>query len=260
MAQNTPSANQLTITNQHYYGVSTTLTATITNGGNVTTATLPIANDNSTTVGGSYVQDACLCYNVAHPSQSGSASTGVATFIHMCCDTRLTLNLPANKTVTLDPGSGTPSYWFYSGGILYFALPYGSGGIPFQFNIVPITNDGSCSSSVLFFAYGNNGNAMTYSVAPNPVSNVLTVAVNDNNGTVESTNVLLTKDNKTMNKADFQFTANIYDIQNNKLISTQKSNKGEMFGKFDISSLMAGSYFVQIVDQYQTQVIKFIKN
>ena len=266
LASNTPSVNQLTVTNQHYYGISTTLTATITKGNTVSTLTLPIANDNSTSIGGNYVQDACTCYNVSHPRQTGIVSTGTPTFIHACCDTRVTLNLPANKTIVLEPGSGTPTYWSYSGGILYFALPYLSGGIPFTFDIVPKTNDGSCSSSILFFAYGNNGNAFFYNVAPNPISNVLTIWVIDNgdltvnNGQNSNMDVLISKDNKIIKKTDFQFTAKIYDIKTNRLVLNQKSNKGEMFGNFNVSTLASGTYFVQIIDSYQTQEIRFIKN
>ncbi|HWZ36082.1 MAG TPA: T9SS type A sorting domain-containing protein [Mucilaginibacter sp.] len=260
LAQNTPSTNQLTITNQHFYSISTTLTATITNGGVTSNITLPIANDNATSGNGyAYTQDACTYYNVPHPAQSGTING--ATYVHMGCDVRVTLNLPSNKTVTLASGSGTPIYWYYSGGILYFALPIGSGGIPFTFNIGPKNNDGSCTSSILFFAYSNNGNATyAYTVAPNPVNSTLNIVASSSSTTPENLKGGTSTTSSKASQNNLQFTAKIYDIIYNRFILSQKSNRGELFQNIDVSSLRAGNYAVIIDDGTQTVSLKFIKN
>jgi subtilisin family serine protease len=100
LSQNSPSTNQLTITNQHWYSIFTTLTANISIGGIQTaTCTLPILNDNP--VSAYYSQDACTCYNVYHPSQNGIAFSNSATFVHMCCEVRVYLNLSPSKQLHL---------------------------------------------------------------------------------------------------------------------------------------------------------------
>jgi subtilisin family serine protease len=256
LSQNVPATNQLTITNQHWYTVSTTLTATVTVGSNSpVTYTLPISNDNS--ISAPYTQDACTCYNVYHPAQSGTASSISATFVHMCCDVRVYLNLPPNKTVTFG-GNIAPNYWYYSGGILYFSLPIGSSGTPFTFNISPATNDGECSSSLVFFTYTNNGNASyAYMIAPNPVNDMLNIVVADNSA---SSTTEISSANAIKKDINLQFTAKIYDIMFSKFITSQKSNKGDKFLNINVSSLKAGNYVVIIDDGTQKQAIKFYKS
>ncbi len=263
LTQNAPATNEATITNQKWYGISTTLTATVTVGGGTPVVySLPIANDNSSNTSASYIQDACLCYNVSHASQTGTASTGSATFVHQCCDVRVTLNLPPNKTVTGVSG-GTPTYWYYSGGILYFALPYGSGGIPFTFNIAPVTNDGSCSSSLLFFSYSNNGRAaMTYTVAPNPVGNTLQIIAKDNTALETDRSVSGQALKQTPMKKDntrIQLHIKIFDVLNNKFVMAHKGQPGEFSQKINVSNLRPGIYTVVVDDGQQSTPVKFIK-
>ena len=176
----------------------------------------------------------------------------------MCCDVRVTLNLPSNKTLTLT-GSGVPNYWYYYDGILYFSLPYGSGGVPFTFSITPTTDDGECTSTLLFFAYSNNGNASyTYMVAPNPVIDMLNIVVNDN--TTSSTTEINSTNTVKKDMNNLQFTAKIYDIYYNKFIKSQNSKKGEKFLNIDVSSLRIGYYVVIIDDGTQKQAIQFYKS
>ncbi|MBW4890553.1 M4 family metallopeptidase [Mucilaginibacter sp. HMF5004] len=264
LAQNSPSTNQLTITNQHWYGVTTVLTAVVSVSGSVVaTYNTPIMNDNSNSISASYTQDACTFYGVSHPAQSGYASTSQSTFVHQGCMVHLSLYLPPNKTVTVGSGGGTPDYFYYSGGILNFSLPIGSGGVPFYFNITPTVNDGSCSSYLVFFTYSNNQNAaMRYSIAPNPVGNTMNIIANDN---ATSTNSLLLKTATPESTAaeqkrkSFQFNAKIYDVIQNKLLLTKKSNPGEMFQNIDVSSLKPGYYVLIIEDGDKPKTINFIK-
>ncbi|RYY37788.1 MAG: hypothetical protein EOP46_01300 [Sphingobacteriaceae bacterium] len=155
LSQNQPSPQKLTITNQGWYQITTTLTATVTTGSNPpVTYSMPVSNDapvNSKP----YNQSACTYLNVSHPAQSGTVSANSTTFVHSGCSVQVYLQLPSNKKIVLGTG-GIPLYWSHSGPYLFFALPVNSQGTPFVFNIVPIENDGSCSSTLTFKTYSNN--------------------------------------------------------------------------------------------------------
>lgn len=263
LVPNSPQTNQVTFNNgNHFYQFPTSVVATVTiPGSSPVTYSQSVINDTYYNFSVPYQQDACMYYNVSHPAQSGNASTNSATFVHMGCMVRVTLNLPADRTITVT--GGTRDYWYYSNGILYFALPIGSGGIPFNFNIVPTVNDGRCSRTLLFFAYNNNSNAYAYMIAPNPVESELNILVKDNEYQTtdnSTTKVLTTDQNRTIKKKEHQFTIKVYDLIYNKLVYTGKSTRGSMKERFNIATLRPGNYAAVIDDGYKTQSIKFIKN
>lgn len=258
LSQNNPSVNQLTITNQKWYGVSTTLTANVTGlpCGVTSTAVKSITNDNSTssTVAYPYYQEECTFYNVLHASQSGSAySNSSPTFVHQGCMVYVNLGDMTNRSVNLT-GSGQPLYWnfgptSYYQNTLYFQLPLGSGGIPFTFEI---TGNGACyTRTLLFFSYSNNGR-YAYAATPNPVKNLLTVTVKENEEYLK-----LAKEQSTKDK--LLFTMNIYDISTNTLQLSQRSSIGTLKHQINTSRLKKGYYVLQIINGKDRQSIKFLK-
>lgn len=259
LSPNNPSANQLTITNQKWYGVSTTLTANVTGltCGLTSTAVKSITNDNSTSPTGafSYYQEPCTFYNVSHSSQSGTVySNSSPTFVHQGCMVYVNLGDMTNRTVNLASGSGQPLYWnfgptSYYQNTLYFQLPLGSGGIPFTFEI---KGNGACyTRTLLFFSYSNNGR-YAYAATPNPVKDLVTVTIKENEE-------YLLQSKQSSNKEKIQFTMNIYDIATNTLQLSQRSNIGSLKHQLDISKLRKGYYVLQIINGKETQSIKFLK-
>lgn len=132
-----------------------------------------------------------------------------------------------------------------------FALPLGSGGIPFTFRI---SGDGACyEKNLLFFSYGNNArttnsNEYTFSIAPNPVKDILTVTAK--------------KDHEHQPKLKFatlQWTATIYQANITTPVLIQKSNKGSLTQRIDVSKLNKGLYVIEIRQGIYTQSLKFIK-
>jgi len=264
LAQNTPSANQVTITNQKWYGVTTTLGATINTGGCTTAPTITkiIRNDNSSSQNNSYsyFQEACTFYGVSHPSQSGTViSNSSPIFVHQGCMVYVTLYDMNLRTVSLAPGSGQPLYWgygptTYSPTTLYFQLPYGSGGIPFTFNI---SGNGSCFTySLLFFSYSNNSNVV-FSASPNPVNDLLTVTANENKENQQESTNQESINNKQLQ--DLQFKINLYDFNTNQLQITKTSVKGTSKLIINTSNLKTGYYILQILYNNESQSIKIFK-
>jgi hypothetical protein len=218
---------------------------------------MTIANDNSTSATSPYpyYQEACYFYNVYHPSQSGTAySNSSPTFVHQGCMVYVDLGT-ITGTITLASGSGQPTFWSvgttsYYQNTLYFQLPYGSGGIPFVFNI---TGNGACfNKSLLFFSYSNNGRYF-FTAIPNPVKNLLTVTAKENEELL-----LQTKTEST--KEDLQFIMNIYDVNTNILQMTKQSSRGSLQYQINTSRLKTGYYILQIIEGDQTQSIKFFKS
>ena len=258
LSQNNPSVNQLTITNQKWYGVSTTLTANVTGlpCGVTSPAVKSITNDNSTSPTGAYpyYQEECLFYNVQHASQSGTVySNSSPTFVHQGCMVYVNLGDMTSRSVNFT-GSMEPVYWnfgptSYYQNTLYFQLPLGSGGIRFTFEI---TGNGACyTRTLLFFSYSNNGR-YAYAAAPNPVKDLLTITVKENEE-------YLLQSKQSSNKEKIQFTMNVYDIATNTLQLTQRSNIGSLKHQLDISKLKKGYYVLQIINGKETQSIKFLK-
>lgn len=259
LAQNTPATNQLRITNNRWYGVSTTLTATIT----LSCSSVPLTvtkviandNDNSSTQLGNYYQESCTFYNVYHPTQSGTLN-GSTIFLNQGCMTTVSLSNMNGRTVSLS-GGGTPLFWSYTPapntpyatGTLYLQLPYGSGGVPFIFNI---TANGACySKSLVFFAYSNNSR-YAFSASPNPVSDVLTITA------VENDEATIAQNNKSL-RTDVTITANITELNTNQLMLTRKMMSSNKTYQINVSSLRKGYHVLQIIEGDQTHTIKFLK-
>lgn len=258
LAQNTPQQNQVLITNQKWYGVSTTLIATISYPGcSFVTLAKSIANDNSTSasVPYSFYQEPCLFYNVSHASMSGTIySNSSPVFVHQGCMVYVNLGDMTGRTVTLSPGSGTPMFWttgssMYYQNTLYFQLPLGSGGIPFTFKI---TGNGACyERTLLFFSISNNGR-YAFAATPNPVKSDLYVYATENDKYLAEHKLSSAKDK-------LQFTMNVYDLNTNSLQMTQRSVTGSMPHRLNVAKLKPGYYILQISDGKETQTVKFLK-
>ncbi|MBN8783279.1 MAG: S8 family peptidase [Terrimonas ferruginea] len=258
LSQNTPQTNQVRIKNQKWYGVSTTLIATIGNlGCGSFTVVKSIANDNSSSAssGHSFYQEPCLFYNVSHASMSGTIySNSSPVFVHQGCMVYVNLGDMTGRTVTLSSGSGTPMFWatgssMYYQNTLYFQLPLGSGGIPFTFKI---TGNGACyERTLLFFSISNNGR-YAFAATPNPVKNELHVYAKENDK-------YLAENKLTSTKEKLQFTMNIYDLNTNTLQMTQRSITGSMEHRLHVARLKPGYYILHISDGKETQTIKFLK-
>jgi hypothetical protein len=251
LAQNTPLANRLRITNKKWYGINTILKATINNVAGCTInppfLTKIIANDNNTssTANFNYYQEACIAGNVNHPSQSGT--TNGATFVHSGCTVTVSADL-TGKTVSFT-GSIPPLMWATTSNGFIFQLPLNAGGIPFTFNI---SGNGACfTQQLLFFAYSNNGR-YAFTATPNPVNDILSVKASEN-----MLQPLNSKSKFTNNNT--QFTFNIFDVNTNKLQLIQKGNKGVLRHQINTSQLKKGYYILQIKYGDKLEAIKFLK-
>lgn len=263
---NPPTGQSITITNRKWYGLTTTLTATISLPCSPTpiTVTKNIANDNEqslyTTY--SYSQEACVFEGVSHPAQSGTITTNSSpVFVHQGCTVSVNLgSLGAyHKTVTFHQTStssvSNPIFWYFNGTHLVFQLPLGSGGIPFTFKI---TGDGACytEKTLLFFSYGNNTrtapmSSYTFDVAPNPVKNMLTIAAKK-----EHKESGVKGDKPAVEELLYSF--NIYDANINALLLSQKDISNPVH-QVNVSNLRIGWYILQIVQGGQEHTIKFLK-
>lgn len=251
-AQNTPIVNQLRITNRKWYGLNTTLTATINNIGgcasNSITLTKAIGNDNNTSSSAifNYSQEACIAGGVSHPSQSGT--TNGATFVHSGCLVTVAAGSDFGKTVTFT-GAIQPLMWSTTSTGFIFQLPLNSGGIPFTFKISGV---GACfDQQILFFAYSNNGR-LNFTVSPNPVNNILSVKLVDEK--FEPSNF-----KSTILKTKTPTIFNIYDVNTNTLQLTQKSYKGILRNQINTSLLKKGYYVLQIKYGDHIEAVKFFK-
>lgn len=272
LAQNTPSLNQLRIINQKWYGVTTTLTATITNlgcGVPTQTRTMTIENDNSTSpyTAHSYYQEACVFYNVSHPSQSGTiTSNSSPVFVHQGCTVYVNLGDMVGRTVSLGQGSGQPTFWYvgpttYYPNTLYFQLPYASGGIPFTFNI---TGNGACyEQRLLFFSYSNN-NAVpdsadsnyTFNIAPNPAQTLITITAQSYGQSIKF------KGLQQLSSADAKKVNNIRIVKifntSGKLSKQQQFSGNSIQVQINVSKLPNGVYFVEISDGKNAETEKLV--
>ena len=260
LSRNTPTTNSLRITNQKFYQISTTLTATITGlpCGVTQTVTKEIYNDNdqSGSQPYAYSQEACYAGNVYHPAESGTINSNSSpVFVDQGCMVYVPLGKLNGLNVTLDQGSGQPDIWGVSSSTghpyntLYFTLPLGSGGIPFTFRI---SGNGVCyEKTLLFFSYSNNG-SYSFSASPNPVKNTLTVTALENK-------VISLKGDKGFIKHEPEFLMKIYDVNTNRLLLSTSCHKGSLQNQLNTSSLKKGYYLLQVIDGKEIQTIKFYK-
>lgn len=257
--QNSPSVNQLTITNQKYYELATTLTATVSIPGEPTKSyNISIQNDNTSSLTAAFEQDACLYYGVNHPAQSGTVSSSTPTFVHMGCPVRVTIQVPLNRKLIVYDGQ--PEYYYYSGGKIHFALPIGSSGIPFRFTLDPIqAGNGQCNLGLLFFPYTNN--TLTYSIDSQPINNQLTLRIkgmsfdkNDYKGTGS-------REIKSKNLTEAQISClktEIFD-STGKLILERSDIPIQEETKIDVTSLQRGKYQLKIINHSEASTLDFVK-
>jgi hypothetical protein len=256
------TSSTITLTNQKWYGISTTLTAVVSNlacvaGGSVTLPPFSISNDNdqSGSTSYSYSQESCSFYNVSHPAQSGTiTSNSSPVFVHQGCTVTVNISeLNSGKTVNFVPtGSASvsnPIFWFTSGTQLVFALPLQSGGIPFTFRI---SGDGACyQKDLLFFTYSNNGRLANpeyvFSVSPNPGKDLVIISAKRNESL------------KSKWDLGLQWISNIYEANTNRLVLSQKSGQGSLTQNLNIANLQKGLYIIEIRQGAQVQTLKFLK-
>ena len=268
LSQNSPLLNSLTVTNQHFYDLATTLIATITISGPNNSCsnkiiTKQISNDNATSSSLSFpfYQEACTAFNVSHTSITGY--TNSPTFVHTGC--WVYVNIGDYTSVTNTCTIPVLNWYvgsFSSGSIYYphalgFQLPSNSGGIPFTFKLS--RGVGGCfDQNLLFFAFSNNGKMSndsisnySYTLSPNPASEVLNVFANlkPNNGNSNT---------KGLNK-EFQFSMNVFDFNTNSLIMMNQSKKGILQHQLNISKLKSGWYILQIIEGEKKESLKFFK-
>lgn len=115
-----------------------------------------------------YMQNACTYYNVGHPAIPLTViNSGGQAHVHQGCRVYL-----YNEAFGLYQHYGnishsgvTPDDWYVGNNNVQFALPLGSGGIPFG---VQVRDDnGTLKYQYIFFSYSGNGNS---SLSINPLS------------------------------------------------------------------------------------------
>lgn len=257
LAQNTPSANQLRITNMRWYQIGTTLTASVNINGCPTLVTKTIANDNdnSATQYGTYSQPSCTVTGIVTQNLSGSL-TGSVVNLYPGCMATINLSNMFGKTVTVS-NAAQPAFWSYSppatpyaSGILYVQIALGTGGTPTIFNI---NGASACYQKQLVLWPRSLTSRFSVNISPNPVNNLLTVNFETGN-----------EETKTGIKAHIENSSdliyNIYELNTNRLKITQKSSmNGKTNQQINVSSLSSGYHVLQIVDGDYIQTIKFLK-
>ena len=136
-----------------------------------------------------YRQEACTYYGVGHPAIPLTViNSGGQAHVHQGC--RVYLN---NQVFGLYQNYGnithtgvTPDDWYVANDHVEFALPLGSGGIPFGVQVKD--NNGTIKYQYIFFTYSGNGNN---SLSVNPISSseyVISLGEDDDNQIVSKSN------------------------------------------------------------------------
>lgn len=267
--QNTPIANQATISNNKYFGTSVKLYAKITGLSSCPAPTIlakQISNDNELSINKSYnfVQQQCSYYGVSHNSITGSIISNAApVFVHQGCMVFVDLGYLNGATVSVNP---QPAYWslgtsgYFSGTTLMFNLGLYSGGIPYTFTI---TNNagGACykTRTLLFFSMAGNGrmaNPNRFVITKHPtISNTLTIGLNQYT-TDEQAKLFF---DATALAVEQVQTVVVYDKEGNKVLVAE--NIGTQVANIDVSTLPEGVYNIEVYgnnDYREQQTIEII--
>ncbi len=135
--------------------------------------------------------------------------------------------------------------------MLSFQIPFGVNGVTVSFTI----SNNSCGNGMISFYAFSGGGRFSFTAAPNPVQQTLIIDASEIPATENSKTVALT----VSEKAALQFTINVYDVNTNRLLLTQRSSKGSMQQQLNVSKLKTGYYVVEITEGNNKQSIKFLK-
>ncbi len=269
LSQNTPATNQVTVTNNKYYGTTVNLYASITG---LSSCPAPykiakqISNDNETSINKSfnYSQEACSYYNVNHNALSGSIISNAApVFVHQGCMVYVGLGDLKGATVSVNP---QPTYWstgttsYFSGTTLMFNLGLYTGGIPYTFKISN-NNNGACfdNRTLLFFSMSANGrfaNPNRFVISKHPsLANTLTIGLNQ----TTSDEIARLFFDATALQAEQVQSVNIYNQDGTKVL--QADNIATQVTNLDVSTLSQGVYTIEVFgnnDYKELQTFQYV--
>lgn len=167
-----------TITNKIFYPYTMVLTANVYNNGKLyRTLTKNVESLRSySSYKATYQQESCPYYNVIHPAiPETTASENTAYFVHQGCQVNLKSDIFKYCSISSYDGI-EPEYIFQNSKSIYFVLPLGSGGRPF--NLYIKTKDGKKTYHYLFFSASNNANLKTASkLSLNSNSKTLNISI-----------------------------------------------------------------------------------
>lgn len=144
------------IVNKYHYPSVDTLKAIIKCNNVVQEECRKVVISESQSFSGTYSQQSCTYYGVNHPAiNQNTLAMNTPYYVHMGC----TVTLQSNKFKThpVTYSGATPSLWSIDRvlGRVYFQLPLGTSGIPFNIHLGGCANE---NNSLMFFAMTNNGN------------------------------------------------------------------------------------------------------
>ena len=242
--QNIPLINQCTITNEHRYPLTTTLTAQIYYNGNIihTLTKTVTSTDNSTTQYGSYYQQGCVVNNVTLRTLSGSIN-GNYFYLNQGCLAEITLYDMTNKSVSFNSGY-PPSYWSYdaTNSKLLVRPAVGSSGVPTTFKIT-----GGCTDkTVQFFTYSLNEGRLSpaFELSPNPATSTVTVEMEEETP-LNNSAVRMSTDTKT---GSINYTIQLWNSSGLlKQVETDQTSY-----QLDLTGVPPGFYYVHVIKDGQT--------
>jgi hypothetical protein len=241
---NTPNSTQTTLTKVGSGVV--TLYATITNPCGQTST---VSKSNILVGGGILTVTGYYTNNYGQIANLKTNYVG-ANYVQPYVTFNAVVTNPELATATWSWIAGTYNYWTqyqpggYNGNFLQMNLPQSNNVVVYR-----LTNYGSCGSQYfdfLFLAQSTSG----YLISPNPTSNDLTVAVDEEK--------LSTQNGINLEEQDIR---DIIILDKTGIIqSKQTFGLGTKQAKMDVSGLMPGVYIAKIFNGKQWSSMKFIKN
>lgn len=152
-------SNKCTISNKYHYPYKDILRAFIYEN-NKLIDTLSRNIESLSSYYGTYEQEHCTYYGVSHPEiKSTKLQEDVAIFVHQGCTVRLSSSLFKYCYIYRHDGIVPDFINLNENGNLYFTLPLGSGGKPF--NLYLKVKGSNKQFHFLFFTVSNNANIAT---------------------------------------------------------------------------------------------------